>query len=352
MAQSDRVAGIYSEIKYKFDPKSVKNLRRFKRDLMELKTNLRDIKKLVRGDVKIGFTAKNAKVTRQVAKQSKEVKKDTVDTAKMLGKQNKLRENSLRLQANTARKQKAASDAAVTKAGKVWKQRQAMEEWMANQQRLQRESKKKELAIESKIAAQRAKIARMSGVASDRGNITPSSLNRVRQAQERLNRAYRDGSISASQFNTQSQRLSGILQRQSRVAKETTMSFNQMRTAVAGATGAYSAFAGAAGVKNIGGAFEDAQIMLEAALGAEEAAETMGFLMEQSQRLGIGATESAKGFARFSLAGKHLGFTTQELQEQFLGIAEAATVFGLRQDEITGTIRALEQMMSKNQIMS
>lgn len=316
MAQSDRVAGIYSEIKYKFDPKSVKNLGKFKRDLMEVKQNLKDIKRIARGNVKIGFGANQAKVSKQVERSTKESTRNVHDAAKALGRQNKLRENSLKKQSQEARLQQRQSKLAV-------------------------ESKKKELAIESKINAQRAKVARMSGVASRQGGITPSSLNRARQAQERLNRAYRNGSISASQYSTQSQRLTGILQRQSRAAKETTMSFNQMRTAVAGATGAYSAFAGAAGVKNIGGAFEDASIMLETAFGSEaEADRIMGFLIDQSKRLGIGATETAKGFARYSLAGKQMGFTNEELQEQFLGVAEAATVFGLRQDEITGTIRA------------
>jgi len=158
--------------------------------------------------------------------------------------------------------------------------------------------------------------------------------------QRKLNRAYKDGAILVGQYNNQSQRITRILQRQRAAVRETTMSFNQLRTAVAGATGAYSAFAGAAGIKQIGAGFESAQIMLETAVGAEEAGKMMEFLIDQSQRLGVGAVESAKGFARYSIAGKQMGFTTEQLQEQFLGVTEAATVFGLRQDEITGVIRA------------
>lgn len=316
MAESDRVAGIYSEVQYRFDPKSIKTLRKFKRDLMEVKDNIRAIKRLSKGNVKLGFSSKQAKVSQQVQKAakktcgaSKKVAENNLEGAKALGKQNKLRESSLKTQ--------------------------------IRQSRVSENSQKKQLAMESKIAAQRAKVARMGGMGVQRGKITPASLGRIRNAQERLNRAYRDGSISVSQFNTESQRLTGILQRQTRAAQRTSMSFNSMRTAIMHATGAYSGFAGVAGIKQIGGQFEDAAIMLEAAFGSSsEAQEIMGFLIEQSQRLGVGATEIAKGFARYSLAGKRMGFTNEQLREQFLGVAEAATVFGLTQEEITGTIRA------------
>lgn len=327
MAESDRVAGVYAEVKYRFDPKSVKTLRKFKRDLLEVKDSIRAIKRLSKGNIKLGFNANQARVSKQVQKATEKTARASSDEVDRSAKVWRMKEKILKNQAREARLQKRTSQIAEN-------------------------SQKRQLAMDAKIAAQRAKIARMGGTGTQRGKVTPASLGRIRNAQERLNRAYRDGSISVSQFNTQSQRLTGILQRQTRAAQRTSMSFNSMRTAIMGATGAYSGFAGVAGVKQIGGAFESAQIMLDTALGAKEGAETMRFLTEQSQRLGIGATESAKGFARFALAGKQLGFTTEELKEQFLGITEAATVFGLRQEEIVGTIRALEQIMSKNQVMA
>src|SRR5690554_3082638 len=231
MAESDRVAGIYSEIQYRFDPKSIKNLRKFKRDLMQVKENLRDIKRLTKGRLNIGIDSKQAKVSQQVQKASKKVTENNLEGAKALGKQNKLRESSLKTQ--------------------------------IRQSRVSENSRKKDMAMEAKMAAQRAKLNRMGGAGIERGRITHTSLNRIRQAQERLNESYRRGSISVSQFNTQSQRLTGILQRQTSAAQKSTMSLNQMRTALASATGAYSAFAGAAGIKDIGGQFEDAGIMLE-----------------------------------------------------------------------------------------
>ncbi|QDP66598.1 MAG: hypothetical protein Tp1111DCM1126091_104 [Prokaryotic dsDNA virus sp.] len=320
MAESDRVAGIYSEVQYRFDPKSIKTLRKFKRDLMEVKDNIRAIKRLSKGNVKLGFSAKQAKVSQQVQRATEKTAKASSDEVERSAKVWRMKEKILKNQAREARLQKRSSQIAEN-------------------------SQKKQLAMESKIAAQRAKMARMGGMGMQRGKITPASLGRIRNAQERLNRAYRDGSISVSQFNTQSQRLTGILQRQTQAAQRTSMSFNQMRSAIAGATGAYSGFAAGAGIKQIGGQFEDAAIMLETAFGSSsEAQEIMGFLIEQSQRLGVGAVEVSKGFARYSLAGKRMGFTNEQLREQFLGIAEASLVFGLTQQEITGTIRAMEQM--------
>jgi hypothetical protein len=325
MADSDRVAGIYSEVKYRFDRKSIQTLRKFKRDLMELKSNLRDVKKLTRGNVKIGFTAKNAKVTQQVAKQSKEVKKDSVDTARVLGKQNKLRENSVKTQARMARQEK--------------QQRKVAE----NAMRAERDHR-------DRMARSQARLARIAQ-GSD-GRVTERSLRAAQRAQERYNRKLRDGVITMGHYNRASQQLVESLRAQGRAAQNTSMSFNQMRGAVASATGAYSAYAGAVGLGAVGGQFESARVMLETAVGAEQAGEMMDFLIAQSERLGIGAAESAKGFARFAIAGKEMGFTIADMKEQFAGISEASAVFGLRQDEQLGVIRALEQMMAKGVVMS
>lgn len=325
MADSDRVAGIYSEVKYRFDKRSIQTLRKFKRDLMELKTNLRDIKKLSRGNVKIGFSAKNAKVTQQVAKASKEVKRDSHDTAKMLGKQNKLRENSLKLQARQARQQK-------------------------QQRKVAEDSVRRTRDIADRQARAQSRLGRIAE-GSD-GRISERTLQAAQRAQERYNRKLRDGVITMGHYNRASQQLVDNLRAQGKAARNTSMSFEQMRTRIASLTGAYSLFAGGVGVGAIGGQFESARIMLETALGGQQAIDSMNFLIDQSQRLGVGAAESARGFARYAIAGKELGFTAQELQDQFLGLAESAAVFGLRQDEITGVLRAAEQIMSKNQVMA
>jgi len=326
MAEQDRVAGIYSEVKYRFDKRSIQNLRKFKRDLMELKTNLKHIQKMSRKNVKIGFDSKNAQVSERVAKASKKTNEQSQNAAKSLGKQNKLRENSLKLQTRQARQ-------------------------ASQQAKVQQNAEKSRLATEKAIAAQQAKVARMSRGARGAG-ADPKRVERLARMQMKLNNAYKDGAISARQFNSQSQRITNVLRRQQAAVRQNTMSFNQMRSAIAGATGAYSAFAGAAGISTVGGQFESARIMLETAVGAEQAGETMQFLIDQSKRLGIDAAASAKGFARYSLAGKQLGFTNEELQQQYLGLAESMVVFGLRQDEMLGVLRAAEQIMSKNQVMA
>lgn len=461
MAGSDRVAGIHSEIKYKFDAKSITNLRKFKRDLMELKTNMAAIQKMAKRGVTMKVDMKNTKIADKAAKDTKKVSdKSTSDEVKRSAQVWKMREKILRNQINEARIKdqasqkeitraaKAASDAQkasqkeitrvgkvhkqririteesrkasqsevkrsadvwkmrekilkariaearqatqasskeVTRAGDVWKmrekilkariaeakqaardsskevsraakiwaQRVKITEEVAKAARLAAKSQKDAMAMEAKIASQRAKLRRMSGRAAEGGTATPSSINRITRAQEALNRAYREGSITSGHFSTQSSRLTAILQRQSTAAQGGTRSFNQLRTSLMAATGAYSAFAGLGTVKNIGGGFEDAKVMLETAFGGtEEATNMMDFLITQSKRLGIEAAATAKGFARYSIAGKEMGFTNAQLQEQFLGLAEGASVFGLRQDEFTGVLRSFEQMASKGTVMA
>jgi len=342
MADSDRVAGIYSEIKYRFDRKSIQNLRKFKRDLLELKNTLQKVKKLTKGSVKLGVDSKAVKSGSQVAKSAKQSSKSSEDAIKSLGKQNSMRARSDKIEMSRI------------------KQRAAVQKSISRQSR--KASKDAQRAVARTAQARIAKGNKESTIRSARGGFgraaskagTDVDARRLRVMQrmlERLNRQYRSNTIGASQYGRQVSQLTRQLGRNGQAAQRSAMSFNKLRTAVAGATGAYSAFAGAAGIKAIGGDFEDVGIMLETALG-KDAGNTMKFLINQSKRLGLDAAATAKGFARYSLAAKQMGFTTAELKEQFLGVAEAATVFGLRQDEITGTIRAMEQIASKGQVMA
>jgi len=371
MADGDRVAGIYSEIKYKFDRRSIQNLRKFKRDLMELKNNLRSVQQMSRKNVKIGFTANNAKVSKQVAKAQKETAKASKDQVDRSAKVWRMKEKILKTQQREARVAKQAaearsrqsvdrssrvwkqkerilkeqerqSQAEVSRAGKVYKQRQKITREMARQKKLSGNAMRSERDIQDRMARNQAKLGRISDQSD--GRVTERNLRAAQRAQERYNRKLRDGIITMGQYNRASQNVTEGLRRQGRAAKNTTMSFDRMRTSLAGATGAFSGFAGAVGIGAIGGQFESVQIMLETAMGAEDAASTMEFLIEQSQRLGVGAIETSKGFARYAIAGRKMGFTNEQLREQFLGVAEAATTFGLRQEEITGVIRSLEQM--------
>lgn len=377
MAGSDRVAGIHSEIKYRFDAKSITNLRKFKRDLMELKTNMAAIQKMAKKGVNLKFDRNAGKADKAAKDARKTSDRATSDEVKRSAQVWKMREKILRNQINEARIKDQASQKEINRAARVWRQRtrilseaekearikeRASQAEIARAARVYRqrmriteearraarattEGQKKALAMEAKIASQRAKLRRIGGRAAEGGTATPSTINRITRAQEALNRAYRDGSITSGHFSTQSSRLTAILQRQSTAAQGGTRSFNQLRTSLMAATGAYSAFAGLANIKTVGGGFEDARIMLETAFGGTDEAESMmDFLIVQSKRLGIEAAATAKGFARYSLAGKEMGFTNEQLQEQFLGIAEAGAVFGLRQDEVTGVLRAMEQI--------
>jgi len=397
MAGSDRVAGIYSEVKYRFDKKSLQTLRKFKNDMKELKGSLMAVQNLSKKKLGVGFDSNAAKVSTQV-------KKESVDTIKALGKQNKLRENSVKLQSSLARakadeskKQALASAKALGAQNKL---RENFNKEQAAAARKEAESvakeaarrKKEELdsiralgaqnkmreksvrlqanlarkeALQRKVAENAARRARdladrqamnqakLARIAQgSNGKVTTDALRKAQVEQAKYNQQLRQGVITMGHYNRASQDIARGLREQARAARETTFSFNKMRTAIASATGAYSAYAGMTGVGSIGGGFESAEIMLETAMGGEEAKRTMEFLVEQSKRLGIGAAESARGFARYALAGKQMGFSMEEMREQFLGITEAATVFGLRQDEITGVVRALEQMASKGTIQA
>jgi len=330
MAESERVAGIYSEIQYRFDRQSIRNLRNFKKDLREVRESLDVIKRKARGVKGFGMGGRGqtqqAQKVAESTRRTSQYQQNNAHAARkgvaQYQKQNRLLQNS---------KKHAA---AVNRA----KQR----ETKASQQAAQYELKKQQT-----LKKQQQTMRRLASQGGGQGN--QRNIQRLKNAQERLNRALRDGTMSLERYRSMSQRVNNTMRRQTMVAQQTSRSFTQLRTAIAGATGAFSAFAGGVAIQNIGGQFEDAGIMMETAM-KDKAGEAMQFLLHQSRRLGIGATQSAKGFARYALAGQRLGFSFEEVKEQFLGVAEAATVFGLTQQEITGTIRALEQMAAKGQV--
>lgn len=79
---------------------------------------------------------------------------------------------------------------------------------------------------------------------------------------------------------------------------------------------------------------------------AEVAKENMAFAREEAMRLGLPLIDASKGFSRMmAAAGDKMSL--DDLKTTFIGISEAATALGLSQADVSGTILAIQQMMSK-----
>ena len=318
MAKDTRVAGIYSEIKYKFDPKSLKVLKQFRKDITGLKKDLQSLNKL---------------------KVSPKVQMSGAKEARSMQVRNKATKAAINLEQRLAmvkRKRRAfegkLSAAGVT-GGELGRSRSAFNKVSGSFSKGKKSSGEFNNWLETQYDKLIPKAKRLKA--------EEKRITREKREQQRAMKAL---SAYFGRVNTQAKMLSTT-------SKKTGMTFKQMRGSMVGMIQAYTAFSALGNINKTGQDFENAGIMMETALG-ENAAPAMAFLVQQSRRLGIDAAESAKGFARYALAARELGFSLGDIKEQFLGVAEAATVFGLSQDQITGTIRALEQMASKGKIMS
>jgi tape measure domain-containing protein len=112
----------------------------------------------------------------------------------------------------------------------------------------------------------------------------------------------------------------------------------------------FALFEATTAIKNVGMQFESMRAgMLVAAKDQEDVGKKLSWVDEQATRLGLNLAETSKAFVKLSAASKgKIG--EEDLEEMFLGIAEAGTVMQLSMDDVNGSLRAVQQMIQKNQV--
>ncbi len=84
---------------------------------------------------------------------------------------------------------------------------------------------------------------------------------------------------------------------------------------------------------------------------SKEAAGSIAFIRSESRRLGADLIQSSKGFTQMLAAGQGK-IALEDMKELTTGVMEVSTVLGLSADDTAGSIRALNQMVSKGAVMS
>lgn len=95
-----------------------------------------------------------------------------------------------------------------------------------------------------------------------------------------------------------------------------------------------------------------ARLTIVAGGDAKVAAQEFKYLEQQADRIGFVFTEVAPAYAKFSIAMKAAGFDTQQTRFAFENIAGSAVKARLSTDELTGILKAFEQMASKGKIQA
>lgn len=314
--QDQRVASIYSDIKYRFDPRSVKELKEFKKNLVGMKKGLSEIQK--------------ANPYRKTTLSLKEANSEHAKRIRLLRSElllkNKLPQAALKDRGTIASSMAAARRG--LESGRLSPQ-EFDQRMIMIKDRLTSSINRQKAAVNEQKLAQRAaaKAAREHAV----------QLRRVAAA--------------FGAYNARMSRGMALYRKQQIEANNLSLQFKRLRSSVIALTGAYTAFSALSNINRVGQDFERAGILFDAVLG-EQAPEAMRYMRSESKRLGVDLLSSSKAFARYVASAGPVGYTLDELKEHFTGLAEASVVFGLSADQQFGVIRAIEQMASKGQVMA
>ncbi len=135
---------------------------------------------------------------------------------------------------------------------------------------------------------------------------------------------------------------------------------NALTKSVFSLRGGLLSLAGGYTIRSIGEEFLDTgisaekmRLSLEAATGSiEAAAQEEAFLRQESERLGLVFQQQIKDYASLAAAAKGTNLEGQATREIYLGLVEAGTALQMSQDDLSGALRAVQQMMSKGKVQA
>lgn len=129
--------------------------------------------------------------------------------------------------------------------------------------------------------------------------------------------------------------------------------FRQAAGMLAAYTGISSLINSIRSINQTGMEFQGVATALQAISGSSAgAADEMGFLSKESERLGLNLLETAKSYMQIAAASKGTNMAGRTTREIFTAVAEASTVLQLSVDQTNGALRAIGQIMSKGKVQT
>jgi len=185
---------------------------------------------------------------------------------------------------------------------------------------------------------------------ANQANRSVSATDAMAAAVKRYGKAAQDGRREGEGLGAAFARMAG---------ERTTLSFFQrMRGEVLGLATAFIGVQAAVGLAKgaIDVALENAKILRGLNIVFEgdqaRARQEFEYLRNTTQRLGVDLASGAKGYTKLAISAKAAGMTTQETRFIFENMATAARNAGLSNEEFEGTLKAVEQMLSKGVIQA
>jgi len=125
------------------------------------------------------------------------------------------------------------------------------------------------------------------------------------------------------------------------------------RTALAGAASGFGAGLLVREIVSASATSERFSNALKTVFGTSQAAaQEIGFLKDQSRRLGLDLESTTKAYVSLSAAANGTSLEGEKVREIFLGVSEASTVLGLSAEQTEGALQAIQQMISKGTVQA
>lgn len=179
--------------------------------------------------------------------------------------------------------------------------------------------------------------------ASRSTRLPTGQISQYRQQVASLNAQFRAGNITGQQYREGIRQIGVTMRAANREALTMRERITGMRSEIL----LFGLTAGAAfkSITDIGSKFENTGIMMKTVFG-EDAGKEMQYLREQTDRLGISLIDSVKTYAQLVFQAKEMGTSQQEMKDVWVGLGETSKVFGMDQQALAGSFKAIIQMYS------
>jgi len=174
--------------------------------------------------------------------------------------------------------------------------------------------------------------------------VTRQFRDGINRAREALGRLGRDGERAGDELNTG-------FSKARRGVESISRQLEQTRKLMRNLTAAYGAFKAASSVFESAADMEGLNASMKAVAGSSEAAaREFAFVRREAERLGLPLAEATRQYLGLMAAARGTQLEGEGIRRVFSAISEAAVVLNMSNDDLAGSLNAIQQMISKGTV--
>lgn len=360
MAKEFKAASIFAELGFKINKQELKQLKEFKDGINEVKKSLGS-KTSTAGIVRTTAALKkqgaaNKKIVADLRIQNT-IKKAELDLEKRLAKVSAQRRGTERSAFGRAKKGLLADP--TSKGMSTFRDKATAIKIRADEHAIKAETKAivgKAKAIDKVAAAQKrqAMIAAQAKFKGAVSGLTAGPNARLKDMAKHYKQEERAANAAAKAIEREAKaQARGAAQaaRRAMVQRNLNQKMRDFRTTLMRSTQAYTAYATLVNTARVDTQLEEIQAQFTSVFG-KNAGDEMSYVSQEAHRLGNDLLEVSKSYAKFTFSAQQMNFTAEESRLYFQRLQEAGVGLGLSQDQIIGTMKALEQSMAKGYLQA